>query len=108
RFGPEAIDTTEGAAIVKVDITATDDLSGVNYIEFAFLSPSGNARQSGSARFGPARAVSKSIDVTFPRQSETGQWTLNTVFLSDAAGNTLVLDSEGVVRAGLPAKLEVK
>jgi|SRR5579864_196750 len=108
RFAPEAIDTTEGIAIVKVDVTATDDLSGVNYIELNFLSPSGNARQSGSAKFDPAQSVSKSIDVTFPRQSEPGQWTVNTIFLSDAAGNTLVLDSEGVVRAGVRTKLEVK
>ena len=108
RFAPEAIDTREGAAIVKVDFTATDDLSGVNHLELSFLSPSGNVRQGGSAKFDTAKSVSKSIDVTFPRQSEAGQWTLNTVFLSDAAGNTLVLDSEGVVRAGLRTKLEVK
>lgn len=108
RFAPEAIDTSEGVAIVKVDFTATDDLSGVNHLELSFLSPSGNVRQGGSARFDPAQSVSKSIDVTFPRLSEAGQWTLHTVFLSDATGNTLVLDSDGVVRAGLRTKLEVK
>lgn len=108
RFAPEAIDTSQTPATVKVDFTATDDLSGVNYVELSFLSPSGGFRQGGSVKFDAAKSVSNSIAVTFPRLSEPGQWTLNVVFLSDAAGNTLVLDAEGVARSGLKANLEVK
>jgi hypothetical protein len=108
RFAPEAIDTSGGPATVKVDFTATDDLSGVNFIDLSFVSPAGNVRHNGSVRFDPARSVSKSMVVTFPRLSEAGEWTLDSVFLADAAGNTLVLDAEGVVRAGLRTKLEVK
>jgi hypothetical protein len=108
HFAPDAIDSSQGPAVVQVDFTATDDRSGVNYIELGFLSPSGSIRQAGSARFDPAQSVSRSMTVTFPRFSEAGQWTLNSVFLADAAGNTLVLDAEGVQRAGIRAKLEMK
>ena len=108
RFAPESISTSGGPATVKVDFTATDDLSGVNYLELSFLSPSGNARQGGVAKFEPTKSASKSMEVTFPRRSEAGQWTLSAVLLGDAAGNTLVLDAEGVVRAGLRTNLEVR
>jgi hypothetical protein len=108
RFTPEAINIRGGPATVKVDFTATDDLSGVSDVQLSFLSPSGNAKQGGVAKFDPAKSVSKSIEVTFPPRSEAGQWTLNTVFVADAAGNTLVLDAEGVVRAGLKRNLEVR
>jgi len=107
RFSPEAIDTSQGPATVKVDFTATDDLAGVNYVELSFLSPSGNARQGGVLKFDAAKSASNSIAVTFPRLSEAGDWTLNNVFLSDAAGNTLILDSDGVARAGIRPVLRV-
>ena len=108
HFAPEAIDTSQSPAMVNVDITATDDLSGVNYVELSFVSPSGVFRHSGSAKFDPAQAVTKSIPVTFPAHSEAGQWVLSNVFLADAAGNTSILDAEGVARSGFLARLEVK
>ncbi len=108
RFAPEAIDTSGGPAMVKVDFTATDDVSGVSYLELVFVSPSGSVKHGGSAKFDPAKSVSNSIAVTFPPHSEAGQWTLNTVFLADAAGNPLVLDAEGVARTGFRTALEVK
>ncbi len=108
EFAPSEIDTSAGPADVKVNFTATDDLSGVSFIDLSFVSPSGVARRGGSAKFQGALSISHSITVTFPRLSEPGQWTLGTVFLSDAAGNTLVLDAEGLVRAGHRTNLQVK
>jgi len=108
HFTPDVIDTSRGPVTVNVDITAADDLSGVNYVELSFLSPTGTFRQSGSAKFEPAGTVSKSIPITFPTNSQPGQWVLNMVFLSDAAGNTLVLDAEGILGSGLQSKLGVK
>ena len=106
-FSPAQVDTSAGPADVKVNYTATDDLSGVNYIEVTFVSPSGVARH-GSAKFAPAQSVSNSITVTFPRLSEAGSWTLGLVFLADAAGNTLVLDKEGLARLASRRTLDVK
>jgi Bacterial Ig-like domain len=107
RFAPEGIDTSRGPGTVKVDFTATDDLSGVNYLELSFVSPAGNVRYGGSAKFDPAQSVSKSIAVTFPQLCEAGQWTLNSVFLSDAAGNTQILNAEGLAGLGFRTALQV-
>lgn len=107
-FAPARIDTSVGPADVKMNFTATDDLSGVNYVELSFVSPSGVARHGGSAKFEAAQSVSNSITVTFPRLSEPGWWTLGIVFLADAAGNTLVLDTDGLAGLASRRTLEVK
>lgn len=107
-FAPARIDTSVGPADVKVNFTATDDLSGVNYVELSFVSPSGVARHGGSAKSEVAQSLSNSVTVTFPRLSEAGQWTLGAVFLSDAAGNTLVLDTARISELGFRTTLAVK
>jgi len=108
NFAPISIDTSKGPAEVKLSFTATDDLAGVDYIEFGFVSPSGVKRLGGSVKLGDAPSVSNSYTVTFPQLSEPGQWTLGPVFLSDAAGNTLVLDTEGLAGLGFRTALDVK
>lgn len=107
RFAPGAIDADVSPATVKVDYTAADNLSGVRSFEVVFTSPSGSARQSGSAVFSPAAVVSNTVDVRFPQSSEHGRWVLSAVFLSDAAGNTLAVDSDGISGLGFPTALEV-
>ncbi|HEY6391021.1 MAG TPA: Ig-like domain repeat protein [Bryobacteraceae bacterium] len=106
-FAPPEVDTSKGPGVVKVNFTATDDLSGVNYLELSFASPSGTFKTV-STKFEPAGSFSNSLDVTFPARSEPGQWTLNTVFVADAAGNTLVLSAEGLAALGFRTTLEVK
>src|SRR5258706_9323948 len=106
-FSPAEIDTSGGPVDVKVNYTATDDLSGVSYVDLSFVSPSG-ARRGRSAKLEASRSASNAMDVTFPRFSEAGPWTLSSVLLADAAGNTLVLNSEDLARVGFPTILEVK
>jgi hypothetical protein len=108
RFSPEAIDTGQGPVTVKVDFTASDDLSGVKSLEVEFVSPSGSSRQSGVAVVTPASQVSGSLTVPFPAFSERGEWCLSTVLLADAAGNTLLLDPEGLVSARVATLLQVR
>jgi hypothetical protein len=105
---PGRIDTSVDPADVKVNVTATDDLAGVHYVELSFVSPSGAFRRSGFAKFEPGQSVAKSITVTFPRLSEPGSWTLETLLLADAAGNTLVLDTDGLGGVAARRTLEVK
>lgn len=107
EFAPLRIDTSLEAADVKVNYQATDDLSGVQYIELNFVSPSGVARRGGSVKFESTRAVSNSMTVSFPRMSEPGQWTLSAVYLADAAGNTQILDTKGLAAMNVPTALEV-
>ncbi len=107
-FAPAQIDTSVKPAEVKVNFTATDDLSGVHYVELSFVSPSGVFRHGGTAKLEAAESASKSIRVTFPRLSEPGEWILNPVLLADAAGNTLILDREGLTGLGFRTTLNVK
>jgi hypothetical protein len=108
RFTPESIDTSAGPATVRVAFRATDIMSGIKSIEVVFSSPSANTKQTASAIFPSLNGVSDSLKVTFPRFSESGQWTLSSAFLADAAGNTLVLDVDELIRRGIPTTLEVK
>ena len=107
EFSPARIDTTLEPADVTVTLAATDDISGVNYVELAFTSPSGVGRHGNTVRMEASRSVSTSMTLTFPRRSEQGLWTLSSVFLSDAANNTLVLDSEALAGLRLARSLEV-
>jgi hypothetical protein len=94
-----AIDTTNGPATVEVRFAATDDASGVRSFEIVFAGPSGSEKQGGSIDFPPQKAITKSMTITFPQSSEPGVWTIETVILSDVAGNTLVLDSAALTAA---------
>jgi hypothetical protein len=105
RFSPDAIDTVKGPATVRVEYTAIDDLSGVNSIEVVFLSPSGAIRRRGSALLAPTDVVTNFVEVSFPRMSESGRWKLSSVFLSDAVGNTQILDASEVASMGFPTAL---
>jgi hypothetical protein len=105
RLSPDAVDTEKGPATVRVEYTATDDLSGVKSIEVVFVSPSGAIRRSGSALLAPANAVTNFVEVSFPQTSESGRWSLSSVFLSDAAGNTQILDASDVASMGFPGTL---
>jgi hypothetical protein len=107
EFAPSRIDTTQGPAEVTVNLAATDDFSGVNYVELSFVSPTGVGRQGKTLRMEASRSVSNSMTLTFPRRSEAGPWTLAALFLSDAANNTLVLDADGIAGYGFHTSLEV-
>src|SRR5262249_10484736 len=108
RFGPTSIDTTLAAADVKIDYAASDDLSGVRFLELNFVSPSGIAKKSGSVKLDSTRAVSGSMTIKFPRHSEPGRWILAGILVADAVGNTSMLDSYGISNLGYPTVLEVK
>lgn len=105
---PRVIDTSAGPAEVILGFTVTDDASGVNYAEAVFADPSGALPQSTSVKFAPTLSGSPAAKVIFPRFSAAGVWTLAKVFLSDVAGNTLLLDTEALAGMGFPTRVEVK
>ena len=107
EFSPSRIDTSDGPVELKVDLEATDDVSGVNYAELVFVSPSGAAKRSATLRFEPDRSVAGSTKVSFPRRCESGPWMLQAVFLSDAAGNTRILNRDDLSAMGTRTELEV-
>lgn len=107
-FTPAEVDTSTGPALVSVNFTATDDLSGVSYIELSFVSPSGTVSHRASAKFEPRQSIATSITVPFPRFSEPGRWLLGTLFLTDAAGNTVLLDAKGIADRGLRTGVDLR
>jgi hypothetical protein len=107
-FTPELIRTSAGSAQVTIGFTATDDSSGVTYFEASFRDPSGAFSQSVSAKFDPTLSTTATARVNFPRFSNAGSWTLSQVFLSDAAGNTLILNTDQLISRGIPTALQVE
>jgi hypothetical protein len=104
---PASIDTTAASANVNVNFTVSDDLSGADFFQVVLLAPSGNTSQVGTATFAAATSKTGSAAITFPRFSEAGTWTVTSVFVADAAGNTLLLDSTGLAARGLTPTLSV-
>jgi hypothetical protein len=105
---PAEIDTSRGPGVVRVEYSATDDLSGVASIETVFVNPSGTAWQRASAVISAATAASGSVDVKFPEAAEAGRWRLCAVLLADAVGNTAVLDDDRLAELGFRSVVNVK
>jgi len=106
-FSPASINTTAASANVVVNYTLTDDIAGANFFQVVFTSPTGAQSQSSSTSFAAATTVTSSATLTFPRFSEAGDWTVSSVFISDAAGNTLFLDPAGLAARGFTNTLTV-
>lgn len=106
-FTPGSINTASGPASVTVNFTATDNATGVFYLETSFVDPTGVFVRRGSTRVSPTVTLSGSLSISFPRFSNSGAWTVGSVFLADAAGNTTVLDTAALSAAGFPTVLQV-
>jgi hypothetical protein len=106
-FTPATIDTTAASANVTANFTLTDNFAGVSFFQMSFVSPSGVSSQATSKSFTPATTVTDSVMLTFPRFSEAGTWTISSVFVEDAAGNTLVLAAADLTARGFPTTLAV-
>jgi hypothetical protein len=106
-FTPAAINTTAASANVTVNFTLTDDFAGANFFQVGFVSPSGVLGQPVSKSLTPGTTVTDSVSLTFPRFSEAGTWTVGSVFVSDAAGNTLILGTADLTARGFPTTLAV-
>ena len=106
-FAPTTIDTTSGPATVSLNLTATDDIAGLDTYQFGFSGPSHTHSVGGSGTFAGELAASRSATATFPRFSEAGTWTLDFVFLVDRAGNARSIGTAALAAAGFPTQLTV-
>ena len=110
-FTPSTIDTSAVDQVVTIDLRASDDLSGVAYIQPTFRSPSGGQSQSLIAT--DAQQVSGTPTdggwrgtFVFPRYAEQGNWTLESVTLADRVRNLATLRAAEFVDAGWPTQLQ--
>src|SRR2546427_653947 len=71
-FTPTTIDTSAGSAVVTVSLSATDDLTGVSFVQVNFVSPSGGQSRAAFASTPPATSVNVTADAIFPQFSEVG------------------------------------
>jgi hypothetical protein len=106
-FTPATINTTAASASVTVNFTLTDNLAGASFFQAVFVSPSGQSSQTATKSFTPGTTVTDSTVLTFPRFSEAGAWTVSSVFIADAAGNTLVLATPDLTGRGFSTTLNV-
>src|SRR4030095_355584 len=58
--------------------------------------------------FSPATSVSRTGDATFPQFSETGTWTVSSVFIEDVVGNTRSVNTTALAQRGFPTQLVVE
>ena len=119
------VNTSLGPATVTVNLSATDNLTGLDFVAgskspdlngayLEFVSPSGHQFLYGSVYngFTPLGGTSLSgtwqVKLTMPQYSEGGDWNLTYVGLRDAAGNFLSLQSPSEIQnLGLQTDLEV-
>ena len=76
---------------VLVTMTATDDLSGVQFVTVTFTSPHVNQQQfaflflsSGTSTNGVFTG-----NATIPQYADNGTWNITSVFIGDNAGNSV-------------------
>jgi hypothetical protein len=69
---PSSISAGAGPAVVRVDFTVADDLSGVNAVQVGFVGFSGGITRSAAADFPPARSFTGSATVQLPASPESG------------------------------------
>ena len=111
-FNPKTIDVSAGPQTMTVTVRITDDLSGFEFGNFIFLSPSG--QQISSAGYNAQNRVSgNSLDGVYqastaiPQFSEAGTWRVIQVFLRDQVGNSAVLSQSDLISRGFPTELVV-
>ena len=105
-FTPTTINVTGAPATVTLNFTMTDDIAGATDFQAVFISPSG-VFVNASAHFASNTSFTGSATATFAKGSEDGTWTVASVLLGDAAGNTSNLATADLVALGFPTTLTV-
>lgn len=109
-FSPSSVDVTSSAQTVTFTVRLTDNLAGLSLGSIGLRSPSGLQNPSGSTGFvSPTGILDRTfnVPVQIQRYSEPGTWTVSSVFLSDQAGNFVVLNTAALAAAGFPTTFDV-
>ena len=108
-FIPKAVDVTSGDANIDITMHVTDDLSGFSSAHVYFYSPTyGQYRY---AYIGLTSGSPLDADVqgtlTMLQDSEAGDWSVNSLYLYDNAGNSQYLNKAALENLGFPVTLAV-
>jgi len=84
-----------GAAVATFSVTTSDDVSGIAHINVKLMSPSGMAYRWGDVfNSGSDKTLSATINTNpFEIYAEANDWQVETVEISDHAGNVTQLDT---------------
>ncbi|MEJ5367893.1 MAG: Ig-like domain repeat protein [Bryobacteraceae bacterium] len=108
-FAPAAFDVSFADTALTGAIQATDNSSGLQSAFLAFYSPSGNRRvdchSSAGSYSGTLTSGTFTCRGVFPRYSETGQWRLQFLTITDRAGNAATYTRDQLAAMGFPTVL---
>ncbi|MFI5175806.1 MAG: Ig-like domain-containing protein, partial [Terriglobia bacterium] len=106
---PTTINTALAPASVDVNLSGSDNQSGISRIILIFQNPSGTDGFTIPTQIDPPQTTwSGVISVTFPQFSPTGTWTLSDVDLADGAGNWAYMHTAQLASSGFPTQLIVQ
>jgi hypothetical protein len=105
-FSPTSVNVTAHSAAVTVSFSVQDNLSGAITMQAVFVSPSA-ITQTASSSFAASTSFTGTAALTIPAGSENGVWTVGTVLIADAAGNTTTLGPLDLIGKGFPTQLTV-
>lgn len=85
-----SVNAVAGDAVLSFQVDAADDIAGLNAVTISLTSPGGVVVEAvGTFSDTNPTSVSAQIDsVTLSRFAEAGSWTITSMLLSDAAGNS--------------------
>ena len=116
---PAAVDVSAGPQVVNVALEITDNVSGVDLANqdlgdftITLVSPGGIQRQRLSNRqftltSGDGLDGTWEADLTLPRFSEAGEWSIESVTLRDGVNNFVFLSASQLASLGIDATLDV-
>lgn len=108
-YSPASFDVSSSPTVLSGTIQATDNSSGLQSAFLAFYSPSGQRRvdchSSQGAFSGTLLSGTFTCQGVFPQYTETGQWSLEFLSISDKAGNTATYSRAQLQAMGLPTTL---
>jgi hypothetical protein len=111
-FSPATIDVSAGSQNVTLTLRIVDSLSGFEFGNFLFISPSGQQVNAGGINAphrvsGDSRDGVYEVSTTFPQFSEAGTWRIIQIFMRDVVGNTAVFNEADLISRGFPSQLQV-
>lgn len=107
-FSPQEVDVSTNPVSVTIDVSATDDFSGLNSAYFQFSSPGGNQLVNGMVAFEPG-STADSGQFTMQMQPfiESGEWRMSNLTVKDVAGNEYIYYHTDLFEMGFPFAINV-
>ncbi|NMB81239.1 MAG: T9SS type A sorting domain-containing protein [Ignavibacteria bacterium] len=106
-FSPNEIDLASEQTVVSFNVSATDDISGVEEVTVEFSPPGNGGSKSETFRKISNKSVNLSGTIDLGKNPSIGTWTAK-VSLKDGAGNVVTYSSSDLTGKNFPSSLEIK